>query len=85
MRCRRWPPGASVKIAAPAPSPKRNAVSWSLGLVMRESSSAVTTTTVRAVPLSDAIGRMKSVPLDCDTVLTARELGITFGEPGTEG
>ncbi len=41
--------------------------------------------TVRAVPLSDAIGRMKSVPLDCDTVLTARELGITFGEPGTEG
>ena len=36
---------------------------------------------VRTVPLSDAIGRMKRVPLDCDTVLTARELGICFGDP----
>jgi len=23
---------------------------------------------------------MKSVPLDCDTMLTARELGINFGD-----
>jgi 6-phosphofructokinase 1 len=35
---------------------------------------------VRAVPLSSAIERMKSVPLDCDTVLTARDLGISFGD-----
>ena len=36
--------------------------------------------TVAYVPLSQAIGRMKSVPLDCDTMLTARELGISFGD-----
>jgi 6-phosphofructokinase 1 len=36
--------------------------------------------TVRAVPLTDAIGRMKSVPLDSDSVLTARDLGICFGD-----
>jgi 6-phosphofructokinase 1 len=35
---------------------------------------------VLAVPLSKAIERMKSVPLDCDTVLTARDLGISFGD-----
>jgi 6-phosphofructokinase 1 len=34
---------------------------------------------VRAVPLSSTIERMKSVPLDCDTILTARDLGISFG------
>ena len=27
IRCRRWPPAPFVRIAAPAPSPKRNAVS----------------------------------------------------------
>ena len=37
--------------------------------------------TVRTVPLSDAIGRMKCVPLDSDSVLTARDLGICFGDP----
>jgi 6-phosphofructokinase 1 len=36
--------------------------------------------TVRYVPLKTVAGRMKSVPLDCDTILTARELGISFGD-----
>jgi ATP-dependent phosphofructokinase / diphosphate-dependent phosphofructokinase len=36
--------------------------------------------TVRYVPLTEAIRRMKTVPLDSDTVVTARELGITFGD-----
>ena len=36
--------------------------------------------TVRYVPLEKVAGRMKSVPLDCDTVLTGRELGICFGD-----
>jgi ATP-dependent phosphofructokinase / diphosphate-dependent phosphofructokinase len=32
------------------------------------------------VPLAEATRRMKSVPLDCDSILTARDLGITFGD-----
>jgi len=36
--------------------------------------------TVRYVPLEEATNRMKCVPLDCDTVLTARDLGISFGD-----
>ena len=36
--------------------------------------------TVRYVPLGGGRARMKSVPLDCDTILTARELGICFGD-----
>ncbi len=36
--------------------------------------------TVRYVPLEDATRRMKSVPLDSDTMRTARELGIAFGD-----
>ncbi|WP_420810945.1 6-phosphofructokinase [Desertimonas flava] len=36
--------------------------------------------TVDYVPLAEATSRMKSVPLDCDTVLTAREIGINFGD-----
>ena len=32
------------------------------------------------VPLVDAIGAMRSVPLDCDTVLAARDIGICFGD-----
>ena len=36
--------------------------------------------TVLAVPLEVATERMKSVPLDSDTVLTARDLGISFGD-----
>ena len=36
---------------------------------------------VKYVPIEEAIGKMKTVPLDCDTILTARDLGISFGEP----
>jgi phosphofructokinase-like protein len=35
---------------------------------------------VTYVPLVGATQRMKTVPLDGDTVLTARDLGITFGD-----
>jgi 6-phosphofructokinase len=38
--------------------------------------------TVRYVPLAEATRRMKVVPLDCDTILTARELGICLGDAG---
>ena len=41
--------------------------------------------TVLAVPLEVATERMKSVPLDCDTMLTARDLGICFGDDGGPG
>ncbi|MCA9922256.1 MAG: ATP-dependent 6-phosphofructokinase [Anaerolineales bacterium] len=36
--------------------------------------------TVRYVPLELATHRMKTVPLDADTMLTARDLGISFGD-----
>jgi 6-phosphofructokinase 1 len=36
--------------------------------------------TVRYVPLSQATKRMKTVPLGCDTLQTARELGICLGD-----
>ena len=36
--------------------------------------------TVVYVPLAEAVYRMKRVPLDCDTILTARDLGINFGD-----
>jgi phosphofructokinase-like protein len=36
--------------------------------------------TVRYVPLEQATNRMKAVPLDCDTIVTARDLGISFGD-----
>ena len=36
--------------------------------------------TVRYVPLEQATKRMKAVPLDCDTIMTARDLGISFGD-----
>jgi 6-phosphofructokinase 1 len=36
--------------------------------------------TVRYVPLSLVAGRMKTVPLDCDTIVTARDLGICLGD-----
>ncbi len=35
---------------------------------------------VHHVPLEEATRRMKTVPLDCDTVRTARDLGICFGD-----
>lgn len=33
-----------------------------------------------AVPLEQAAEKMKSVPLDCDHIITAREMGISFGD-----
>jgi ATP-dependent phosphofructokinase / diphosphate-dependent phosphofructokinase len=36
--------------------------------------------TVNYVPLEEATRRMKTVPLDCDTILTARDLGICVGD-----
>ncbi|GAB4397629.1 MAG: 6-phosphofructokinase [Anaerolineales bacterium] len=36
--------------------------------------------TVKYVPLEDATRRMKTVPLDCDSILTGRDLGICFGD-----
>lgn len=35
---------------------------------------------VNYVPLAEATCRMKTVPLDCDTMLTARDMGICFGD-----
>jgi 6-phosphofructokinase 1 len=35
---------------------------------------------VNYVPLEEATRRMKAVPLDCDTILTGRDLGICFGD-----
>ncbi len=35
---------------------------------------------VNYVPLEEATRRMKTVPLDCDTILTGRDLGICFGD-----
>ncbi|WP_235953578.1 6-phosphofructokinase [Noviherbaspirillum galbum] len=35
---------------------------------------------VQYVPLAELIGRMKSVPLEGDTVATGRDLGISFGD-----
>lgn len=36
--------------------------------------------TVVPVPLSEVAGKLKSVPEDCDTILSARALGISFGD-----
>lgn len=36
--------------------------------------------TVVYVPLAEATRRMKTVPLDCDAMLTAREIGVNFGD-----
>jgi 6-phosphofructokinase 1 len=36
--------------------------------------------TVKYVPLDAVAGRMKTVPLDSDIILTARDLGICFGD-----
>jgi 6-phosphofructokinase 1 len=35
---------------------------------------------INRVPMKDVIGKVKHVPLDSDTVLTARELGISLGD-----
>ena len=36
--------------------------------------------TVKYVKLEEATRRMKTVPLDCDTMRTARDIGISFGD-----
>lgn len=36
--------------------------------------------TVDYVPLAEATRRQKKVPLDCDSILTARDMGINFGD-----
>lgn len=41
---------------------------------------AHTPPTISRVPLSEVVGRPKYVPLDCDTILTARDLGISLGD-----
>jgi len=40
----------------------------------------LTPPTVNYIPLSDVSNRMRLVPVDCDTILTARDLGISFGD-----
>ena len=34
------------------------------------------------VPLVDAIGSMRTVPLDCDMLVAARDVGICLGDDG---
>ena len=41
---------------------------------------AYTPPTISTVPLADVVGRTKTVPLDSDTLQTARDLGISFGD-----
>jgi len=36
--------------------------------------------TVDYVPLAEATRRQKKIPLDCDSILTARDMGISFGD-----
>jgi 6-phosphofructokinase 1 len=35
---------------------------------------------VNFVPLVSAINKLRTVPVDCDTIVTARDLGICFGD-----
>ncbi len=41
---------------------------------------ALRSTDICAVPIKEAIGRMKTVPPDSDIIQTARSLGISFGD-----
>jgi ATP-dependent phosphofructokinase / diphosphate-dependent phosphofructokinase len=41
---------------------------------------AVNEPSITYLPLRDAIGAMRTVPLDCDTIVSARDLGISFGD-----
>jgi 6-phosphofructokinase 1 len=36
--------------------------------------------TMVAVPLAEAVEKTKPVPLDSDSILTARDLGVSFGD-----
>jgi 6-phosphofructokinase 1 len=40
---------------------------------------------IGAVPLAEVAGRTRRVPVDGDTVRTARELGICLGDGGNRG
>jgi len=40
----------------------------------------LTPPTVDYVPLAEATRRLRTVPLDCDSILTARDMGINFGD-----
>jgi ATP-dependent phosphofructokinase / diphosphate-dependent phosphofructokinase len=42
---------------------------------------ALNGTKVITVPIADARGQMKTVPLDSDILQTAREMGLSFCEP----
>ena len=35
---------------------------------------------ITRVPLETVVGRSKNIPLDCDTIRTARDLGISLGD-----
>jgi 6-phosphofructokinase 1 len=35
---------------------------------------------IEKIPLEEIVGRPKNVPLDSDTIVTARELGISLGD-----
>ncbi len=39
---------------------------------------------VEFVPLAEAVSRMRTVPLDCDTIQAARDLGIALGDDVVE-
>lgn len=41
---------------------------------------ALQSDTIRSVPLAEAVRRVKTVPTDHDMLLTARQLGISFGD-----
>jgi 6-phosphofructokinase 1 len=41
---------------------------------------AIDSLDINAVPIKDAVERTKFVPLDCDTMAAARDLGISFGD-----
>ena len=41
---------------------------------------ALATPAITAVPIADAVSEMKLVPLESDTVATARDLGVCFGD-----
>ena len=36
--------------------------------------------TIRAVPLKEAVSQIKTVPMESDVIVTARQLGISFGD-----